>query len=881
MIYTRLLIALVFMFTGSRALGQKTQIDSVQRLIAKASDYTRKVELLNQLSSYYFDEDLNLANGTTEQALVLAKSLGDKKSEAWALVYRGTYFFLSGSLSDAEDHLSDAVVLANELKIPLLQLHTNTILGNIFRDKGDFSTAYDFYSKAQEFAESAKDSNYRAWLHINLSRYYIIVQKPNDALREALLAEAIRKEIGNQILLADTWIQLGHCYRALNEFKKAEEFYDKAKGLGEKDAIVWADYLQGSGEIHFVNGDFQQALKNWSEVLTYYRKHQYKYNLTELLLRIGTVFEQQGFYDLANEYFSNALSMAEKSNYQFLVASILHEQSWVYYRITNYELALQSSRKAERIFEQINVLSEIAGCWDLQGLTYRNQKKYDSALYFHEKSLKARMQAGNKVDISAGLFNLGEFYSRLKEFQNAFPHYRKSLAIDLSIEDKYGISLNYNRLGRVFLNQKKYDSAIVYFKKSQALAIPISANEIFRDNYMDLAAYYEAVGNSTEAIAYLRRYNQLTDSIFNKQTAQSVASYRTLYDVERNEQQIALLNKDNELNKAQLQKQRNLVYTLVGGTLILLGFLVFYLRFSRRLKKLNLELAEKNEEVLAQAEELTEANGALTNLNRNIAEQKEEIQAQSEELIESNQMISRINEELEERIENRTAELKQAFKELDTFFYRSSHDFRRPLTTFMGLAEVAKVLVKDPAALELFEKVNENAVNLDKMLHKLQSISDVGGQELIYKEVFLRDIFELELSNYKSDLERKHITATSSVAVQHAFYSYPSLVKIIVENLLENAIVFSLPVEPKILLRAYERDHLVVIEVQDNGMGIEPEYKDRVFDMYFRGSDHSKGNGLGLYIVKKTVQKMHGAIELETEFGKGTTVRVLLPHRLD
>jgi len=64
----------------------------------------------------------------------------------------------------------------------------------------------------------------------------------------------------------------------------------------------------------------------------------------------------------------------------------------------------------------------------------------------------------------------------------------------------------------------------------------------------------------------------------------------------------------------------------------------------------------------------------------------------------------------------------------------------------MGLAEVAKITIKDESALELFRKVDETARNLDKMLVKLQSISDVGSQELIFKEVLLREIFEMVLT---------------------------------------------------------------------------------------------------------------------------------------
>jgi len=78
------------------------------------------------------------------------------------------------------------------------------------------------------------------------------------------------------------------------------------------------------------------------------------------------------------------------------------------------------------------------------------------------------------------------------------------------------------------------------------------------------------VGQPNKAIYYYKQFNTLSDSIFNKQTAQSLAAYRTLYEVERTEQQIELLNKDNELSKALVQRQQIILYSVVAGAIVLL-----------------------------------------------------------------------------------------------------------------------------------------------------------------------------------------------------------------------------------------------------------------------------------------------------------------------
>jgi signal transduction histidine kinase len=230
-------------------------------------------------------------------------------------------------------------------------------------------------------------------------------------------------------------------------------------------------------------------------------------------------------------------------------------------------------------------------------------------------------------------------------------------------------------------------------------------------------------------------------------------------------------------------------------------------------------------------------------------------------------------------VEARTLELKQAYKELDTFFYRSSHDFRRPITTFLGLAEVAKITVKDSAPLELFDKVRETAESLDRMLRKLQSISDVGAQQMVYKEVFLKELVEEILDGFSDHIHQKKIAVRLSINESHTLVSYPAMIKIIIENLIENAIHFCGTDNPYVHVKAMVHEDAATIDVEDNGQGIMEEYKSRIFEMYFRANEHSKGNGLGLYIAKKAAEKLSGQIHFTSKPFEGSLFTVSLPNR--
>jgi signal transduction histidine kinase len=103
------------------------------------------------------------------------------------------------------------------------------------------------------------------------------------------------------------------------------------------------------------------------------------------------------------------------------------------------------------------------------------------------------------------------------------------------------------------------------------------------------------------------------------------------------------------------------------------------------------------------------------------------------------------------------------------------------------------------------------------------------------------------------------------------------MVKIIIENLVENSIHFCSWHNPFIALKVNCVDDSVVLELRDNGEGIDPQYHDRIFEMYFRGNERSKGNGLGLYITKKAVEKLRGSIAFTSGVGRGSVFIVTLP----
>ena len=102
---------------------------------------------------------------------------------------------------------------------------------------------------------------------------------------------------------------------------------------------------------------------------------------------------------------------------------------------------------------------------------------------------------------------------------------------------------------------------------------------------------------------------------------------------------------------------------------------------------------------------------------------------------------------------------------------------------------------------------------------------------------------------------------------------------IIISNLLSNAITYSDSTKPQKTIEVFAdvNNNNIEITVKDNGVGIDEQYHNKIFDMFFRASLESKGTGLGLYIVKEAVNKLNGKISVSSVLGQGTSVLVELP----
>jgi signal transduction histidine kinase len=252
-----------------------------------------------------------------------------------------------------------------------------------------------------------------------------------------------------------------------------------------------------------------------------------------------------------------------------------------------------------------------------------------------------------------------------------------------------------------------------------------------------------------------------------------------------------------------------------------------------------------------------------------------ELRKQKAQLVQANEEIKSINENLENIVQERTKLLADANKELDTFLYRASHDLRSPVRSIIGLCSLGEYLPQK----ELVERVGKTTAGMDRLLQKLAMVSEINHPTDL-SAIRVYDLVQRVQNKFQPVIRNQNIYVQLNCDPDLTFCSYPHVVEIIITNLLENALFYSTlrdPDDARIELNIQAPDEMLVISVVDNGIGISDEVRPKLFDMFYKGHERSTGNGLGLYIVQKSVHSLNGEIEVGSDNGHNTIFTVRLP----
>jgi len=245
-----------------------------------------------------------------------------------------------------------------------------------------------------------------------------------------------------------------------------------------------------------------------------------------------------------------------------------------------------------------------------------------------------------------------------------------------------------------------------------------------------------------------------------------------------------------------------------------------------------------------------------------------------------NQEIVSFNQKLEQKVEERTMQLAEANKELESFSYSVSHDLRAPLRAVNGYAKILEEdfgTVLDDEGRRLLTVVQENAKRMGLLIDDLLSFSRLGRKDIMKSYVDMDGL----VKSVKDDIEKS--TPHRARVIIHPLnplVADRSLINQVMVNLLSNAIKYSSGAEsPVVEIKSYKEDGEVVYEVKDNGAGFNNLYVDKLFGVFQRlhSNEEFEGTGVGLALVKRIITKHGGRVWANGEVNKGATFYFSLP----
>lgn len=224
------------------------------------------------------------------------------------------------------------------------------------------------------------------------------------------------------------------------------------------------------------------------------------------------------------------------------------------------------------------------------------------------------------------------------------------------------------------------------------------------------------------------------------------------------------------------------------------------------------------------------------------------------------------------------AELEAKNFELDSFVYRTSHDLRSPLASVLGLVEI---MLKENNINDIHDcarRIKSSVERLDTTVGSILEYSRNGNISVEEREVSIEDIWNQCLDTHKNMPNASEIKFSYQEESSTLIKIDPFRLSIIFNNLISNAIKYcDLSKKSIVTLSVKRNKDLLVLTLEDNGIGIPEDLQPNVFDMFYRASLLSHGAGLGLYIVRKAVDKLGGTITLKSTQGVGTTFTITIP----
>ncbi|MEQ9441084.1 MAG: tetratricopeptide repeat-containing sensor histidine kinase [Cyclobacteriaceae bacterium] len=552
----------------------------------------------------------------------------------------------------------------------------------------------------------------------------------------------------------------------------------------------------------------------------------------DALISLGQLKREQGNYTEALQDLTASLEVYETIQDSIQIANALNDISIVYAMSGDDEKALEYFEETLALFRAIDDAKGVSHMLNNMGVIHRSAGDLVKAKEYFIQSIQIKEARKDTLSLPRSYANMGSLFNDLGADNQAWHYYRKADSLFRFIRDKQGLASNLNAMAQLSQDQGKLSRAKKFAAEGLQIAQETNTLTNIQKTSQQLAKISEQLEDFSAAYRYLQMYTAAKDSLFKENQANHLEDLKAQFDSEQQASKIAMLEKDQQLQQARLQRQKDIEHALLSGIIILLILLFIFInmyRVNRRQKKL---LTVQNQEIHRQKEALREIN-----------------------------------------------ETK------DRFFSILSHDLKGPLNTLKGfvflLSQQAEAMTRQEVK-EMSDRIGDSLQNLQQLLDNLLtwSLSQIQQQRLDPEALSLYELTEEIFRLYEPAATEKQIRLKNSIKGDVMALADRNSVNTVLRNLVANSIKFSYP-EMTITVGSHVEDEQVLIRVTDQGMGMDQATVAHLFSLDKKtsgiGTANEKGSGFGLVLCEELVRKNGGQLWVASEEGKGSTFTFTLP----
>ena len=581
---------------------------------------------------------------------------------------------------------------------------------------------------------------------------------------------------------------------------------------------------------------------------------------------IGWLFNHEGKYIEAIPFLEKSIEVFKLIGNNDMIKSALNDAGINRYKLGAYDKALTYFFESLKVREETGDYQGKGILYNNIGLVYYQLGQHEEAISYYEKGLSIEKEFEDLIDQSIISLNIGLSLYALKRLDEALEYYNSTLEIceincpnDVKIQatggrghvdfdlgnykeaeeaitkaielsHTYGMKMYlaqyFTRLGYIDYKNSDYKKALIDVDSSAYYAKMFSDTERYKSNLELYLKIYNSIGDTEKALATATELIEIKDSLLNADVIRNLTDIHV--NIQQEKDASIILGKDLEISERTQQMY------LFGGTMAMAVVLSLILYKNNKLRKRNVERLDQ------------------------IVDQR-------------TRTLNKLNEEL---LDSRL--------ELDNFIYKTSHDIQGPLASLQGMCNVGLMDVKDETGRSYLMKLQYTATELNNIISRLQTVNNINstslGHSRINFERLANEIFQSEMEQLD---KRVTIDGIKQIQKDINFFSDEYLIYIILSNLLSNGFKFYDSRKEKrfVKVQIQRIEDEVVINVIDNGIGIQLEDTSQLFRMFSRFTDRNRSGGIGLYLVKTAVDKLQGSITVNKTSEGDTSLIVSLPYK--